>query len=91
VAGAFSRNCRRGSSATKPITRTLSTRSRFEPNRRCRSKTADLRKLRRDMNASPSKKSRQRVKQKVRDLLILGNEGCWEEVRDRVNQVLGDG
>ncbi len=40
------------------------------------------------LGASPSKKSRQRVKQKVGDLLIPGNVGGWEEVRDRLNQIL---
>jgi RNA-directed DNA polymerase len=40
------------------------------------------------LGASPSKKSRQRIKQKVGDLLIPGNTGRWEEVRDRLNQIL---
>jgi RNA-directed DNA polymerase len=40
------------------------------------------------LGASPSKKSRQHVKQKVGDLLIPGNVGGWEEVRDRLNQIL---
>ena len=40
------------------------------------------------LGASPSKKSRQRIKQKVGDLLIPGNVGRWEEVRDRLNQIL---
>jgi len=40
------------------------------------------------LGASPSKKSRQRLKQKVGDLLIPGNVGGWEEVRDRLNQIL---
>jgi len=40
------------------------------------------------LGASPSKKSRQRLKQKVGDLLIPGNTGRWEEVRDRLNQIL---
>jgi RNA-directed DNA polymerase len=40
------------------------------------------------LGASPSKKSRQRVKQKVGDLLMPGNTGRWEEVRDRLNQIL---
>jgi len=40
------------------------------------------------LGASPSKKSRQRLKQKVGDLLIPGNVGEWEEVRARLNQIL---
>jgi len=40
------------------------------------------------LGASPSKKSRQRVKQKVGDLLKPGNVGTWPEVRDRLNQIL---
>jgi RNA-directed DNA polymerase len=40
------------------------------------------------LGASPSKKSRQRIKQKVGDLLIPGNVGSWEEVRVRLNQIL---
>src|SRR5579872_3842399 len=40
------------------------------------------------LGASPSKKSRQRIKQKVGDLLIPGNVGEWEEVRARLNQIL---
>jgi RNA-directed DNA polymerase len=40
------------------------------------------------LGASPSKKSRQRLKQKVGDLLLPGNTGGWEEVRDRLNQIL---
>jgi RNA-directed DNA polymerase len=40
------------------------------------------------LGASPSKKSRRRIKQKVGDLLIPGNVGRWEEVRDRLNQIL---
>src|SRR6266705_353982 len=40
------------------------------------------------LGASPSKKSRQGLKQKVGDLLIPGNVGSWEEVRDRLNQIL---
>jgi hypothetical protein len=39
------------------------------------------------LGASPSKKSRQRVKQKVGDLLIRGDTGTWPEVRDRLNQI----
>src|SRR6266849_368494 len=40
------------------------------------------------LGASPSKKSRQGIKQKVGDLLKPGNVGGWEEVRDRLNQML---
>jgi RNA-directed DNA polymerase len=40
------------------------------------------------LGASPSKKSRQRIKQKVGDLLIPGNVGSWEDVRTRLNQIL---
>ena len=40
------------------------------------------------LGASPSKQSRQRVKQKVGGLLIPGNVGGWEEVRDRLNRIL---
>jgi len=40
------------------------------------------------LGASPSKNSRQRIKQKVGDLLIPVNVGEWEEVRARLNQIL---
>jgi len=40
------------------------------------------------LGASPSKKSVQRVKEKVGDLLQPGNMGAWDEVRDRLNQTL---
>ena len=40
------------------------------------------------LGASPSKKSVLRVKQKVGDRLRPGNVGTWEEVRDRLNQIL---
>ena len=40
------------------------------------------------LGASPSKKSRQRIKQKVGDLLVPVNVGEWEEVRARLNQIL---
>ena len=40
------------------------------------------------LGASPSKKSRQRVKQKVGDLLVPGNVREWEQVRARLNQIL---
>jgi RNA-directed DNA polymerase len=40
------------------------------------------------LGASPSKKSVLRVKQKVGDWLKPGNMGTWEEIRDRLNQLL---
>lgn len=40
------------------------------------------------LGASPSKKSVQRVQQKVGDLLRPSNVGTWEEIRDRLNQML---
>jgi len=40
------------------------------------------------LGASPSKKSVARIKQKVGDLLVPGNKGSWQEVRDRLNQML---
>jgi len=40
------------------------------------------------LGASPSHKSVLRIKQKVGDLLQPSNGGTWEEVRDRLNQVL---
>ena len=40
------------------------------------------------LGASPSKKSVARIKAKVGDLLVPGNKGTWEEVRDRLNQIL---
>jgi RNA-directed DNA polymerase len=40
------------------------------------------------MGASPSKKSVQRVKLKVGELLVPGNKGGWDEVRARLNRVL---
>jgi RNA-directed DNA polymerase len=38
------------------------------------------------LGASPSKKSIDRFKLKVEDLLVAGNMGPWEEVRDRLNR-----
>ena len=38
--------------------------------------------------ASPSKKSIGRLKDKVSDILVAGNPGAWDEVRDRLNAVL---
>lgn len=40
------------------------------------------------LGASPSKKSVQRVKTKVSELLRPGNKGQWPEVRVRLNQLL---
>jgi RNA-directed DNA polymerase len=38
--------------------------------------------------ASPSKKSQQRVKRKVNDLLTPSQVGTWDEIRIRLNQTL---
>jgi RNA-directed DNA polymerase len=38
--------------------------------------------------AKPSKRSVQRLKQRVRALLRPGNQGAWPEVRDRLNRTL---
>jgi RNA-directed DNA polymerase len=40
------------------------------------------------LGASPSKKAVARIKAKVGNLLIPRNTGTWEEVRDRLNQIL---
>jgi RNA-directed DNA polymerase len=40
------------------------------------------------LGASPSKKSVQRLKDKVSALLVPGNQGSWPEVRDRLNRLL---
>ena len=40
------------------------------------------------LGASPSKKSVQRVKVKIGELLVPGNKGGWDEVRARLNRVL---
>lgn len=40
------------------------------------------------LGASPSKKSVQRVKTKVSELLTPGNKGAWPEVRARLNRLL---
>ena len=40
------------------------------------------------LGASPSKKSVQRLKEKVGDLLVPGNTSAWPEVRDRLNRLL---
>jgi RNA-directed DNA polymerase len=40
------------------------------------------------LGASPSKKSVQRVKTKVSELLVPGNKGPWLEVRDQLNRLL---
>ena len=38
--------------------------------------------------ASPSKKSVQRLMDKVGTMLVPGNKGAWEEVRDALNRML---
>ena len=38
--------------------------------------------------AVPSRKSVQRVKAKISELLVPGNKGAWEDVRTRLNRVL---
>jgi RNA-directed DNA polymerase len=40
------------------------------------------------LGASPSKKAVARIKEKVGDLLVSTNTGTWEEVRNRLNQIL---
>src|SRR3990172_641748 len=40
------------------------------------------------LGASPSKKSVQRLKDKVGEILVPGNKGPWPEVRDKLNSVL---
>ena len=40
------------------------------------------------LGASPSKKSVQRFKIKVGELLVPGNNGSWIEVRDQLNRLL---
>jgi len=40
------------------------------------------------MSASPSKKSVQQLKTKVRELLVPGNNESWLEVRDDLNRLL---
>jgi RNA-directed DNA polymerase len=40
------------------------------------------------LGASPSKKSVQRVKTKIGELLVPGNKGAWEDVRVRLNRIL---
>lgn len=40
------------------------------------------------LGASPSKKSVQRLKTKVSDLLVPGEMGTWPDVRDRLNRLL---
>jgi len=40
------------------------------------------------LGASPSKKAIARIKEKVGDHLVSSNTGNWEEVRDRLNQIL---
>ena len=40
------------------------------------------------LGASPSKKAVARIKEKVGNHLVPNNTGTWEEVRDRLNQIL---
>jgi len=40
------------------------------------------------LGASPSKKAVARLKQKVEEVLVVGNQGPWPEVRDRLNRML---
>ena len=40
------------------------------------------------LGASPSKKSVQRIRQHVGDLLKPSNVGTWEDIRDRLNEIL---
>nr|WP_081274544.1 group II intron maturase-specific domain-containing protein [Rhizobium leguminosarum] len=40
------------------------------------------------MGASPSRKSVQRLKKKVSDLLVPGVMGTWPDVRNRLNRLL---
>lgn len=40
------------------------------------------------LGASPSKKAVARIKEKVGNLLVPSHTGTWEEVRDRLNQIL---
>jgi RNA-directed DNA polymerase len=40
------------------------------------------------LGAGPSKKSVQRVKMKVGEVLVPGNKGAWDEVRARLNRIL---
>jgi RNA-directed DNA polymerase len=40
------------------------------------------------LGASPSKKSVLRVKTKIGELLVPGNKGTWDEVRERLNRIL---
>ncbi len=40
------------------------------------------------IGASPSSKSRQRLKEKVGAILVPGNMGRWEEVRGALNRLL---
>src|SRR5882724_5842222 len=40
------------------------------------------------LGASPSKKAVARLKQKVEEVLVVGNQGPWPEVRDRLNRMV---
>ncbi|WP_258768992.1 reverse transcriptase domain-containing protein [Bradyrhizobium arachidis] len=41
------------------------------------------------LGAAPSKKSVQRIKRKISDLLVPGNMGAWPQVRASLNRLLG--
>jgi RNA-directed DNA polymerase len=43
------------------------------------------------LGASPSKKSVARLRQKVNEVLVPGNQGTWPEARDRLNSILRGG
>ena len=43
------------------------------------------------LGASPSRRSVQRCKAEVSELLVAGNMGPWEEMRDRLNRLCGVG
>lgn len=40
------------------------------------------------LGASPSRKSVQRIKTRLRGVLVPGNQGAWPEVRDELNRIL---
>jgi hypothetical protein len=40
------------------------------------------------LGANPSKKSVQRIKPKISELLVPGKKGSWPDVRDRLNRLL---
>jgi RNA-directed DNA polymerase len=41
------------------------------------------------LDATPSKKSLQRIKLKARERLTPGNKGTWADVRTRLNRLMG--